>query len=179
VPDLESGDVIVQVVEMPHKLFKRKGADLFLQKEISLLQALTGVDFTLTHLDGRKIRIENEPGNVVKPDQVMTVVGLGMPFNNKIFMNGNLFITFKIKFPNKIDPAQATGISSALSFQQQEQSSKKKKKQEKPEEAQETVKMVPFTEAHRNQHHGGGDRGNESEEEEEEEGRGGIGCANQ
>ena len=35
-----------------HKIFKRKGADLFMDKEITLLDALTGVDFCLTHLDG-------------------------------------------------------------------------------------------------------------------------------
>jgi len=44
---------------LPHELFKRKGADLMIEKEITLLQALTGVDFILKHLDGRKIRIKN------------------------------------------------------------------------------------------------------------------------
>jgi len=39
---------------MPHQLFKRKGADLLIEKEISLLEALTGVDFVLKHLDGKK-----------------------------------------------------------------------------------------------------------------------------
>jgi len=37
----------------------RKGADLVMEKEIPLLQALTGVDFTIKHLDGRNIRIMN------------------------------------------------------------------------------------------------------------------------
>jgi DnaJ-class molecular chaperone len=37
----------------PHKTFKRKGADLLIDKEISLLEALTGLDMTITHLDGR------------------------------------------------------------------------------------------------------------------------------
>jgi DnaJ family protein A protein 2 len=59
---MEAGDVVIQVQEQPHKTFKRKGADLLFEKEITLLQALTGVDFVLTHLDGRKIRVKNEPG---------------------------------------------------------------------------------------------------------------------
>lgn len=46
VPDIEPGDVVVVIKEKPHKVFKRKGADLFMEKEITLLEALTGVDFT-------------------------------------------------------------------------------------------------------------------------------------
>lgn len=40
-----------------HKIFKRKGADLLIDKEITLLEALTGIDMTITHLDGRQVRI--------------------------------------------------------------------------------------------------------------------------
>lgn len=44
-PGIEPGDVVIIVQEQPHKLFKRKGADLLIEQEITLLQALTGVDF--------------------------------------------------------------------------------------------------------------------------------------
>lgn len=70
-----------------------------MEKEITLLEALTGVDFVLTHLDGKKIRIRNTPGEIIKPDDMKTVEGLGMPYHKKVYMNGNLFIHFKIKFP--------------------------------------------------------------------------------
>jgi DnaJ homolog subfamily A member 2 len=46
-------------------LFHRKGADLFMEKEITLYEALTGLDFILVHLDGRKVRIRNSPGKVI------------------------------------------------------------------------------------------------------------------
>jgi DnaJ homolog subfamily A member 2 len=59
VPDVEPGDVIVQIREKKHKLFSRKGADLYMEKEISLIEALTGLEFVITHLDGKKIRIKN------------------------------------------------------------------------------------------------------------------------
>jgi len=35
-PGAEPGDVIIIVQEQPHKLFKRKGADLLMEKEITL-----------------------------------------------------------------------------------------------------------------------------------------------
>jgi len=83
----------------PHKNFHRKGADLVIEKEITLIEALTGVDFVITHLDERKIRVRNAPGEVIKPEDIKVCEGLGMPFHKKIYMFGNLFIHFKIKFP--------------------------------------------------------------------------------
>jgi DnaJ family protein A protein 2 len=73
--------VIIIVQEIANKTFKRKGADLLLEKEITLEQALTGVDFCITHLDGSKIRIKNTPGDVIKPDDLKTVSGKGLPFH--------------------------------------------------------------------------------------------------
>lgn len=85
IPEAEAGDVIVILEEKKHKTFQRKGADLFMEKEITLLEALTGLDFVLTHLDGRKIRIKNTPGDVIKPDSKFTVENLGMPFHKRVY----------------------------------------------------------------------------------------------
>ena len=54
---MEAGDVIVVLKIRPNKIFSRKGADLYMEKEISLLDALTGVNFTIMHLDGRLVRV--------------------------------------------------------------------------------------------------------------------------
>lgn len=113
-PDMEPGDVVIQVQEQPHKTFKRKGADLLFEKEITLLEALTGVDFVLTHLDGRKIRIKNEPGQVVKPEDIKTVEGFGMPFHKTSYKFGNLFVLFKIKFPESLQQEQVGPIRESL-----------------------------------------------------------------
>lgn len=56
-PGMEAGDVIISCQEQPHKHFKRKGADLLIERTITLAEALTGVDFKLTHLDGTKVRV--------------------------------------------------------------------------------------------------------------------------
>ena len=59
VPEVEAGDVVVVIKIRPNKIFSRKGADLYMDKEISLLDALTGVNFTIMHLDGRLVRIQS------------------------------------------------------------------------------------------------------------------------
>jgi len=98
-PGTEPGDVIIIIQEMPHKVFKRKGADLLIEKEITLLEALTGVDFTITHLDGSKLRIKNTPGEVIKPEEIKTISDKGLPFHKQSYKSGNLFVLFKVKFP--------------------------------------------------------------------------------
>jgi DnaJ-class molecular chaperone len=48
-----AGDVYVRINIEKHEQFERVGADLVYHKEITLLEALTGVTTTLKHLDGK------------------------------------------------------------------------------------------------------------------------------
>lgn len=42
IPDAVAGDLIIKVNIKKHKIFTREGADLFMEKEISMKQALLG-----------------------------------------------------------------------------------------------------------------------------------------
>lgn len=66
-PDADTGDVILVLKEQEHKEFKRRGADLFIERKISLIEALCGFEIEITHLDGRKLLIKSTPGDVVRP----------------------------------------------------------------------------------------------------------------
>merc|ERR1719409_2137312 len=67
IPDGEAGDVVFVLQEQPHADYKRKGDDLFIERDISLSEALTGFAMDLPHLDGRKLKITSAPGEVIKP----------------------------------------------------------------------------------------------------------------
>lgn len=66
-PDADTGDVVFVVKQQEHADFKRKGADLFIERKISLVEALCGFEMELTHLDGRKLLIKSAPGDIIKP----------------------------------------------------------------------------------------------------------------
>ncbi|CAE7753896.1 DNAJ1 [Symbiodinium sp. CCMP2592] len=66
-PDADAGDVIFVLKQQEHADFKRKGADLYVERKISLVEALCGFQMELTHLDGRKLLIKTQPGEIVKP----------------------------------------------------------------------------------------------------------------
>lgn len=106
-PNMEAGDINFVVQEKDHDIFKRKAADLLVIKEVSLNQALCGFTWNFTHLDKRKIVVKTRPGEVIKPEQntkealpfVKTVANEGMPSRGNPFVKGNLYILFRVKFP--------------------------------------------------------------------------------
>jgi DnaJ family protein A protein 2 len=98
-PGLLPGDVLVVVQEQPHSVFTRQRTHLVMKQTISLAEALTGFAFTITHLDGRKLLIKSNEGEVVKPDMIKAVPGEGMPHTSDPGMHGNLFIRFSVVFP--------------------------------------------------------------------------------
>ena len=58
---------MIQIEVDKHPVFERKGADLFMQKKITLCEALTGSQFSIKHLDGSMIEVQSEPGKIIKP----------------------------------------------------------------------------------------------------------------
>merc|ERR1712070_1103565 len=66
-PYADTGDVVFVCKQEEHKVFKRKGADLFIERKISLVEALCGFQMEITHLDGRKLLVNTEPGDVTVP----------------------------------------------------------------------------------------------------------------
>merc|ERR1719269_541696 len=67
IPDGEAGDVVFVLQEQPHSVFKRKGDDLYIERTISLSEALCGFAMEMDSLDGRKLVIKSAPGEVIKP----------------------------------------------------------------------------------------------------------------
>jgi DnaJ family protein A protein 2 len=116
-PNSIPGDILFVISQKKHHIFKRKGSDLIIKKNISLVQALTGYQFTLLTLDGRSINIKTPDNYIIKPPAVditdngcsilphiMVVENEGMPKPNTGGLEkGNLFILFNISFPNNVD----------------------------------------------------------------------------
>uniref|UniRef100_A0A7S1BX49 J domain-containing protein n=3 Tax=Corethron hystrix TaxID=216773 RepID=A0A7S1BX49_9STRA len=104
-PNMEAGDIIFVVQEKEHELFKRKGADLLVVKNVSLNEALTGFQWMITHLDGRKIVVKSNPGEIIRPEAiggkpyVKIVRDEGMPSHGNPFVKGNLYVLFRVDFP--------------------------------------------------------------------------------
>jgi len=110
-PGYDPGDVIIEIRIKKHKIFERSGADLTMKADISLLEALTGFQLQITHLDGRKVFIKSKKGEIIKPGMMKTVKECGMPFFDHPTRFGNLYIKFNIKFPNSLKDEQKSAIT--------------------------------------------------------------------
>jgi len=104
-PNSEPGDVVFVLQQKDHAVFKRKGADLLIQKDVALVEALCGFKFVVRQLDGRSLLVQSKPGQIVRPEvssgvpYVMCVDGEGMPKHGNPFDKGRLFVLFTIVFP--------------------------------------------------------------------------------
>lgn len=101
VPDQEPGNIVFSVVEVEHSVFRRAGADLSADLEVTLAEALCGFSrVVIKHLDGRGLHINyRQPkGRILRPDQVIKIAGEGMP-HKKSDVRGDLYLIARIKFP--------------------------------------------------------------------------------
>ena len=102
-PDTIPGDIVFVVQQKDHKTFTRKGDDLFIEKEITLVEALCGMKMTVDHLDGRQLVVSTQEGETIKPGSFKAVFDEGMPKHGMPFQKGRLFIHFTVKFPGPGD----------------------------------------------------------------------------
>jgi DnaJ family protein A protein 2 len=90
---------VIVLVQKEHAVFQRKGHDLYMEKDITLIEALAGTTFHITHLDGRILVVKTAPGDVVKPGEVRAIPDEGMPKLKDPVNRGTLYIKFNVLFP--------------------------------------------------------------------------------
>ena len=72
-PGMLPGEVFISLSQKPHSVFERAGADLVMQKSITLQDALCGFHFRAKFLDGADLFVRSENGQVVKPNDIWKV----------------------------------------------------------------------------------------------------------
>ncbi len=87
-PGMMRGDVIVILIVEPCSNFERVNNDLIIKKTISLLEALSGQNITIEHINGEQLVVSS---SMIKPNQIKKLEGYGMP-------GGDLYIHFNIEY---------------------------------------------------------------------------------
>ena len=139
-PHLETGDIVFYIDQITHPFFRRRGDDLFVRQNVSLLQALTGAAVTIDHLNGEKVKLVTKRGDVLAPGAVRCVDRLGMPVYGQEGKFGKLFVQFQVKFPSGLTEEQMQKLQSVLGEKKEEKSEEESKKDEKPKEEEESKK---------------------------------------
>lgn len=101
-----NGDLYVVVQVRPHKIFKRKGQDLWLEIPISFNQAALGDEITVPTLDG-KVAYKVPAGT--QPDTVFRLKGKGIKAvrGNRV---GDLYVKVVLEIPTKLNSKQKKAV---------------------------------------------------------------------
>lgn len=130
---IQVGDLIFQIVEVPHRDFKRNGHDLIYKAKVTLLQALLAepisiVNYKQTTLDGRIISVSFD--QIISPKSKKLVENEGMPilkdnehaedklrfgYDRKSPEKGSLIMQFEISFPRYIPESDKRAMRNILS----------------------------------------------------------------
>lgn len=116
-PDTVPGDVMVILKQKddPASKWHRRGQDLVYEHTITLLEALTGFEFYLTHLDGRILHVRSESNTIIKPEGDIKVIEKeGMPYRNNPSVKGHLYIELSVEFPDALTSEQQRGLERVL-----------------------------------------------------------------
>ena len=73
-----------------------------MKQRVSLIEALSGFKFNVERLDGTKVTIKTEPGEIIKNRQMKKVSLLGLPHFERNYSYGDLYIEFLVDYPQKI-----------------------------------------------------------------------------
>ncbi|KAI7828863.1 hypothetical protein BC939DRAFT_52294 [Gamsiella multidivaricata] len=113
-PNGTTQDIEFVLEEKPHPVFTRRGDDLIVELELTLLEALTGFSKTVKTLDGRTLPVSASGSRVIQPSQEEKFPGEGMPISKKPGQKGDLIVRFVVKFPTQLTPAQKEGLKKIL-----------------------------------------------------------------
>lgn len=102
-PGTIPGDIVIVIKERNNTHFRRLGNDLMIQKQITLKDALCGLEFIIEQLDGRRILVNTEKCGIIKPNQTKAIREEGMPIrrNEELIGQGTLIVHFDVVFPDK------------------------------------------------------------------------------
>ena len=90
---------------------QRQGLNLLCEKNITLKEALCGFLFEIKHVNGKTYNIKHDKGNIIPPNFIKQINGLGMERNN---VKGNLIIKFNISFPKTLTNEQIDQLEKIL-----------------------------------------------------------------
>jgi curved DNA-binding protein len=94
------GDLIAQIIEIPHSKFKRDGRNLYAEYEISAFDAILGKSIRFITLENKELEIKIPAG--IQPGQLIKCDSYGLPAGPHNTHRGTLFIEIKVVIPKTL-----------------------------------------------------------------------------
>jgi molecular chaperone DnaJ len=96
------GDLLIDIEIIPHRIFKRKGDDLYIDLPVTFIEACLGAKIDISTMDG-KSKMTLPPNT--QSGRVFKLKGKGMP-SQKGAENGGLFVNINIVVPESLTDSE-------------------------------------------------------------------------
>jgi molecular chaperone DnaJ len=106
----EPGDLYVVINVLPHRIFERRGDDLYMTAPISFAQAALGGEVVAKTIEGKQVKVKIPPET--QTNTKFRLKGLGMPRLNG--GKGDLFIEAVVQTPWNLTKKQKERLREAL-----------------------------------------------------------------
>ena len=101
------GDLYIQIRVLDHPVFRRKGDDLYMKREIKYSDAVLGGRIEVTTIDGKTLKVKVPPGT--QSGSKLRVPGYGMPrFKGK--GRGDLYVEVNVAVPKHLTDEQKRAV---------------------------------------------------------------------
>ncbi len=105
------GNLIVNILIKKNGIFERKGNHLILNKDISLVKALTDNILNFKHIDNKTYSFNNR--EIIQPNKIIVIKNFGLPILNTT-KYGDLLIKYNVIFPDYLSKERKHYLSKVL-----------------------------------------------------------------
>ena len=112
-PGIIPADIVFVVKTKEHDRFRRENDDLHITVNITLLEALTGGEIVINHLDGTQLR--KRLNGIVTANTIDRINGKGMPIRKYPGQYGDLLVHYNIQHPTYLSDEQKQQLKNVLS----------------------------------------------------------------
>lgn len=102
------GDLLIYINVKPHRLYTRRGTDLYVDMSATMGQAALGAEVEIPTLDGKPVRYKIPEGT--QPGTVIRLKGKGIKFLNRD-RTGDLYIRVNVDIPRRLSEKQRRALS--------------------------------------------------------------------
>lgn len=110
-----TGDLYVVIYVKEHEIFKRDGANLYLEQPISVAQATLGDTITIPTVEGETtLKLHS----ATQHDEVFKIKNEGMPYLNSPSQRGDLFVKIDVAIPKNLSKEEQKLYQQLLEIEQ-------------------------------------------------------------
>ena len=99
-----AGDIFLRVHVAPHRLFERRGADLYVSLPLPVTTAVLGGEVEVPTIVGRPVRLRVPP--LTQSGRTFRIRGYGMPVPGKPEARGDAYARVEIRVPTELSDAE-------------------------------------------------------------------------